>query len=85
MYFVPFRTRRLNLGDPNNQCPRYDIKLSDGKGPAEEIWGMLSTPSLPLLPGPLSSGLVAPDSLFYLSHRWDPKYANKWLMLNCDY
>ena len=26
------------------------------------LWGMWSTPSLPLLPGPLWAGVVAPDS-----------------------
>ena len=26
-----------------------------------ELWGMGSAPSLPLLPGPLWSGMVAPD------------------------
>ena len=26
-----------------------------------ELWGMQSTPSLPLLPGPLWPGMVAPD------------------------
>ena len=26
-----------------------------------ELWGMQSTPSLPLLPGPLWPGVVAPD------------------------
>ena len=26
-----------------------------------EHWGIWSTPSLPLLPGPLSPGVVAPD------------------------
>ena len=40
----------------------YDIKQSDGEVPAVlELWGMRSTPSLPLLPGPLWPGLVAPD------------------------
>ena len=34
---------------------RYDIKQSDGETPALEISGMRSTPSLPLLPGPLSN------------------------------
>ena len=38
-----------------------DIKPSDGKAPALEIWGIRCTPSLPLLPGPLWPGLVAPD------------------------
>ena len=36
-----------------NECPGYDIKTSYGKAPALEIWGMGSTPSMPLLPGPL--------------------------------
>ena len=38
---------------PLPMYPRYDIKQSDGEAPALEIWGMWSTPSLPLLPGPL--------------------------------
>ena len=39
-----------------------DIKQSGGKAPAVlELWGMRSIPSLLLLPGPLWSGLVAPD------------------------
>ena len=28
-----------------------------------QLWGMLSTPSLPLLPGPLWPGVVAPDKV----------------------
>ena len=37
-------------------------KQSDGKVPVMlGLWGMLSTPSLPLLPGPLWPGMVAPD------------------------
>ena len=37
-----------------NKCPAYDTKQSDGKVPVMlELWGMRSTPSLPLLPGPL--------------------------------
>ena len=36
-----------------NKCPGYD-KQSDGEAPVMlELWGMWSTPSLPLLPGPL--------------------------------
>ena len=30
-----------------------------------ELWGMWSTPSLPTLPGPLWSGMVAHDSVAY--------------------
>ena len=45
-----------------NECPVYDTKQSDGEVPAVlELWGMQSTPSLPLLPGPLWPGVVAPD------------------------
>ena len=40
----------------------YDIKQSDGEIPVMlELWGMWSTPSLPLLPGSLWPGMVAPD------------------------
>ena len=47
---------------PPNECPIYDTKQSDGEVPAVlELWGMRSTPSLPLLPGPLWPGVVAPD------------------------
>ena len=47
---------------PPNECSRYDIKQSDSEVPVIlELWGMWSTPSLPLLPGPLSPGVVAPD------------------------
>ena len=33
----------------------------DGEVPDLEVWGMQSTPSLPLLPGPLWPRMVAPD------------------------
>ena len=47
---------------PLNECPDNDTKHSDGEVPAVlEFWGMRSTPSLPLLPGPLWPGVVAPD------------------------
>ena len=47
---------------PPNECPGYDTKQSDGEVPAVlELWRMRSTPSLPLLPGPLWPGVVAPD------------------------
>ena len=40
----------------------YDIKQPDGEVPVMlELWGMRSTPSLPLLPGPLWPGVVTPD------------------------
>ena len=37
------------------------LKLSDGKAPTLEIWGIWSTPSLPLLPGLFCSRMEAPD------------------------
>ena len=48
---------------PPNECPGYDTKQSDGEVPVIlELWGMWSTPSVPLLPGPFWPGMVAPDS-----------------------
>ena len=45
-----------------NKCPEYDTKQSDGEVPVKlGLWGMRSTPSLPLLPGSLRSGVVASD------------------------
>ena len=45
-----------------NKCPRYETKQSDGEVPIMlELWGMWNTPLLPSLPGPLRSGVVAPD------------------------
>ena len=40
----------------------YDTKQSDGEVPVMlELWGMLSTPSLPSPPDPLWPGVVVPD------------------------
>ena len=44
-----------------NECSGYDIKPSDGEALALEIWGMKSNPSLPLLPGLVWLGVVAPN------------------------
>ena len=47
--------------DSPNECPGYDTKQFDGEVPVTpELWGMWSTPSLPLLPGPLWPVVVAP-------------------------
>ena len=63
------RTHRLLLCSrvtphptPPNECPGYDAKQSDVEVPVMlELLGMWSTPSLPLLPGPLWLRVVAPD------------------------
>ena len=48
--------------DPtHSECLGYDIKQSDGEAPILELWGMLSTPSLPLHPGLLWLEALAPD------------------------
>ena len=45
-----------------NECPGYDTKQSDGEVPVMlGPWEIRSTPSLPLLPGPLWPDVVAPD------------------------
>ena len=47
---------------PPSECPGYNTKQSDGEVPAVPgLWGMRSIPLLPLLPGPLWPGIVAPD------------------------
>ena len=51
---------------PFNECPGYDTKQSDGETPVLELWRMMSTPSLPLLPDPLWPGVVKPDRVLYM-------------------
>ena len=43
-------------------CPGYDTKQSDGEVSVMlELWGIRRITSLPSLPGPLWSVVVAPD------------------------
>ena len=45
-----------------NKCPGYDTEQSESEVPVIlGLWSMRITPSLPLLPGPLWAGVVAPD------------------------
>ena len=61
LYNTPTVSRQRGKTPPN-ECPGYDNKQSDGEVPAMlELWGMLSTPSLPSPPDPLWPGVVAPD------------------------
>ena len=54
--------RKVRL--PINNCSGHNSKQSDCEAPVMlELWGMQSTPSLQLLPGPLWPGVVAPDSI----------------------
>ena len=47
---------------PHHKCLEYDTKKSNGEVPVMlELWWMLSTPSLALLPSSLWPGVVAPD------------------------
>ena len=60
------RIRRLRLWRDAktcsaNECPRYDTKQSDGEALVLELYGLSSTPLLPLLPGPFWSRMVVPD------------------------
>ena len=49
---------------PPNKSPGYETKQSNGETLVMlELWGVQNTPSLPLLPGPLWPGVVAPDRL----------------------
>ena len=54
----PYQTK------PPNECPVYDTKKSDSKASVMlELLEMWSTPLLPSLPGPLWTGVKAPDKL----------------------
>ena len=56
--------------DSPNECPEYDTKWSDGEVQVMlELWGMRSTPSLPLVPGPLWHGEVTPDRVLFRGKR----------------
>ena len=45
-----------------HKCPWYDTKQSDAEATVMlPLWGMQTTPPLPLFPGPLWPGEVAPD------------------------
>ena len=39
------------------------LKIYDGEDPVLELWGMWSTPSLPLFPGPLRLRVVTPNRI----------------------
>ena len=42
------------------ECPGYDNKPNDDEAPVLDLWGMWSTPSLALLPGPTWHWVVIP-------------------------
>ena len=47
---------------PANEFPGYDTKHFDGEAPVMlELWGIQSTPSLPLIPGPFWPRVITPD------------------------
>ena len=52
-----------------NEYPGYDTKQSDGERFVLKLWVMWSTPSLPLLPSPLWSGVVAPDRVLSMCQK----------------
>ena len=59
-----YRRHQLHLcrGVKLPPIPGYDTKQSDGETSGMlELWGIWSTPSLPLLPRPLWLRIVAPD------------------------
>ena len=58
------RAVSLQRGKTPTECSGYDIKQSDDEAPVMLVlWGIQSTPLLPLLPGPLWPGVVAPDKV----------------------
>ena len=50
------------------KCSRYDTKQSNGEVPGMlKLWGMLSSSSLPSIPGQLWPGVVASDRVLSMS------------------
>ena len=62
----------------------FHSEPSVDEAPTLEICWMWSTFSLPLLSGPLSPRVEAPDKVLSMGQREQSMCANKWLMLNCD-
>ena len=61
--------------DAYDECPGYDTKQSDGEAPVMlELRGMCSNLSLPLLPGSLWPGVVAPDRVLSMSQIEEPEF-----------
>ena len=67
-----------------NECPEYDIKLSDREARVLELWGMRRTPLLPLFQ-------VHSNPMWYvwMFHLWGEQkrltyklYAKRWFTLN---
>ena len=68
--FKNIQTAFLQMGTTpsSNECLGYDTKQSDGEVPVMlELWGVRSTTSLQLLPGPLCSEVIAPDRVLSMS------------------
>ena len=65
MFLILYHTLQLAGAVEYTDCisaAGYDTKQSDGEVPVMlELWGMQSTSSLPLLPGPFWPGVIAPD------------------------
>ena len=59
---TPTASMQRGKTPPPYECPRYDAKKSGGEIPVMLVlWGMRSTPSLPLLPGSLWPGMVVAE------------------------
>ena len=62
LYNTPTKSQQRGKTPVCQRLPGYDIEQSDSEALVMfELSGMWSTLSLPLLPGPLWPGVVAPD------------------------
>ena len=74
---------------PPNKCPRYDTKQSDGEALVmQELWRIGSTLSMPSLPGPLWSRVVASETVLSMSQKelfdiWTECKHMTYAKLNC--
>ena len=81
------RIHRLHFCRRGGKTPPISFldMTSDCKVPALGIWGIWSTLSLPLLPGPLWPGVVASDRVLSMGQIEQTMCSNEWLMLNWDH
>ena len=62
LFYTPTVSLQRGETPPPNKCPESDTKQSDHESPLMlDLWRMWSTPSLPLLPGPIWLGVLAFD------------------------
>ena len=80
----PQRGKTPHTHTHTNVCPGYDTKQADGEVPVMlALWGMWSTPSLPLFPGPLWPRAMALNRVLFMGQiELNSVLMQKWIVWN---